>query len=152
MERKIIYFDPIGTRRQDGFRGPTEVRWISKDRDGTWNGNVAAFALSEPLYQALFFLNIVQRLEELPHEFLLSDYEEGILLNTGLLAAVQLLRAVAEELAESYDRQVSTCIYEGVQTSYRIVAEGGMLRGEMIGLAGFLEEAHRRGLDVEFFL
>ncbi len=111
MQRMIVYFDPIGPRRQAGFRGPTEVSWVAKDPYGVWNRNVAALELSEQLYQALFCLNIVRQLEELPHEHMLTDYEEGILLNAGLLAAAQLLRDVAGQLAERYDWQVSTGIY-----------------------------------------
>ncbi len=81
----------------------------------------------------------------------LTNYEEGILLNAGLLAAAQLLRDVAGQLAERYEWEVSTGIDEGAHISYRISAEGGKLRGEMIGLARFIEEGHRRGLDAEFF-
>lgn len=151
MQSTIIYFDPIGPRWQAGFRGPTEVSWVAKEPYGGWNRNVAALELSEQLYQALFFLNIVGRFEELPHEYMLTNYEEGILLNAGLLAAAQLLRDVAGQLAERYEWEVSTGIDEGAHISYRISADGGKLRGEMIGLARFLEEGHRRGLDAEFF-
>ncbi len=73
MQSTIIYFDPIGPRWQAGFRGPTEVSWVAKEPYGGWNRNVAALELSEQLYQALFFLNIVGRFEELPHEYMLTN-------------------------------------------------------------------------------
>jgi hypothetical protein len=71
---KIVYYDHHGPRNQPGFRGGGSAWWVTSNPDRSWDERFAEFAISEQLYWAIFHLDIIDDLHELPHEGLLGAY------------------------------------------------------------------------------
>ncbi len=96
---KTIYYDENGPEIQPGFRGFGRAWWARSGTDSEWDEHFGEFKISEQLYWSLFHLGIVDALEELPHDWLIGAYEEGILLASGLNRASEILREQAHDLA-----------------------------------------------------
>ena len=150
---KIIYYNSEGPRYQDGFRGFGEA-WLVKvnDPNRSWDENHGVFPISEHLYWSLFHLDIIEDLHEVPHEWLLGTYEEGILLNCGLIQASELLHKYAQMVSGKQYNWLCTQQIRPARIDYRIIVDGERLREELIGLAGFLREGAARGFDVQLWL
>lgn len=149
---KVIYYDPDGPRSQSGFRGFGEAWLVAPDPDRPWDENHGVFPISEHLYWSLFRLGIIEDLQDLPHEGLLGAHEEGILANSGLIRASELLRSYARTVGdERYDWRCAQEFWPD-KIDYRIIVDGERLREELTGLADFLREGATRGLDARLWL
>ena len=151
MER-IIYYDPNGPRDQKGFRGSSEAWWVGQNPYRSWDERFGTFDLSEALYWSLFKFDIVEEILDLPHQFILGAYEEGILLNRALADASSILRKHADALESNYEWQFSGGKEGRDDLIYRILVDSRKLREELIALAEFLEEGAQRGYDVQLWL
>ena len=149
---KIIYYNPEGPRFQIGFRGSSEAWLVVRDPNRSWDENHGVFPISEHLYWSLFHLGIIEDLQELPNNGWLDSYEEGILFNSSLLPASELLHSYAQTVgSEQYNWQ---CAKQSSpdEIEYRIIVDGKRLQQELIGLADFLREGATRGLDAQLWL
>lgn len=148
----VIYYDLANPKSLGAVRGTTRAWWIRQRHDRPWDERFGEFDIEAPLFQALFHLELVDRLLELPHEGLLGAYEEGALLREGLERAAEILEDQARGLgANTYDWLIARQV-QPERIEYRIRVEAETLRRQLEQLARFLREGAHQGYDVQLWL
>lgn len=144
---RVVYHDSKGPRRQPGFRGIAEAWWVRPDCD-----RPGVFPISEPLYQALVHLGLLDRLCWLPHDGILGEYEEGELLPASLWAAADLIREAADVLSSGRLEWVCSHQIAPEVVEFRLAVDAEVVRGQLRELAAFVERARRRTFAVQLWL
>jgi hypothetical protein len=148
--RKVYYDQNL--KRQLGFRGGAMAYWFKNRSAEFWDDCFGEFVISEPLYWALFHLDILDQFNELHHSGIIAAYEECILFSSSLEQAAILMREIADTLtSEEYDwpcgKQVSPELVD-----FRILVKTSDLRRDLIDMAEFMEKAQEHGFDVQLVL
>ncbi len=147
--RPVIYWDK--QTNSDDYRDGA-AWWVLPDINRPVDEHFGEFDISSSLYQALVSLDILDVFEKLPHEFILSTYEEGILIGSGVTDAAEILRQKAQSLKQDiYDWHCSEEI-SPVRKEYRIKMEAVDLRRELNEMAEFMDEGAKKNYAVQLWL
>jgi hypothetical protein len=96
---KRIWYDPDGENNALFRSGQAD--WVSASPDRVVDDTFGELPISVNTYWGLLNFGIVDRLAELPTEYLLGPYEEGVLSPAGLGEAARILREAAAGLDKS---------------------------------------------------
>jgi hypothetical protein len=147
--KSVIYYNSESD--SDDFRDSV-AWWVIPDMTRPADEHFGELHISKHLYEALFSLGIIYSLQKLPHELILGDYEEGILIGSGVVDAVEILRDKASSLPQStYDWHCGEQI-KPERIEYRIKVDAVVLKQELIMLADFLSEAASNNYAVQLWL
>ena len=147
--RPVIYWDK--NKNSDDFRDGA-AWWVLPDINRPIDEHFGELDISRDLYQALVSLDILDAFEKLPHEFILSTYEEGILMGSGVTDAAEILRQKAQSLTQdTYDWHCSEQVTPK-RIEYRIKVEAADLQKELIELAEFMDKGASKNYAVQLWL
>jgi hypothetical protein len=147
--KTIVYWDH--NNDSDDFRGGI-AWWVLPDINRPADEHFGEFMISKSLYEALFSLSIIYSFNKLSHDFILGEYEEGILIGSGVVEAAEILRKKAGSLSQLfYDWHCSEQI-KPERIAYRIKVDANDLRRELFALADFMSEAALKNYAVELWL
>ena len=149
---EVVYFDPSAEPMPHIFRGGSACFVGPDDSEQTeqCDLDISPFA-----YYGMLDLGIIDKLEELPHQFILGTYEEGILWPDTLLPAAGILDNAASTLGnKSLDIRCFNWYNQGMPHSvqYRIKIPREILRKELTALASHFRKAEKKGYGVQLFL
>ena len=147
---KKVWYEPDG-KNHALFRSG-QASWVSASPDRLVNDTFEDLPISVNTYWGLLHFGIVDRLAELPTEYLLGPYEEGVLSPAGLREAARILREAAAELDdETRDVKVASQ-FEPERLEFWIHIDVPALRDELLELAAFIEAGSRRRFAVQLWL
>ncbi len=147
---KKVWFDPA-QKNYSLFRSGNAC-WVGTSPDRSIDETFGDLPISVNTYWGLLDFGIVDRLAELPTEYLLGPYEEGVLLPAGLGDAARILREAAAGLGEeTHDAKVASQ-FEPERLEFWIRIEIPAFRASLLELAEFIDGASRRGFAVQLWL
>ncbi len=148
---QIIYYDPQDTERQHSSYRGGEAWWVTPGEHRPVNENFGKLELSPVVYQALL-QGPLEQFQELPHEGILGDYEEGSLLPDTLADAARILRAAADSLGPEEEDVVCAYQVSPGNIDYRMKLPPEEVRSGFRELAGFMDGAREKGCGVQLCL
>jgi hypothetical protein len=147
---KQIWYNP-GGKNHALFRSG-QASLVSASPDRVVDDTFGEFPISANTYWGLLNFGIVDRLAELPGEYLLGPYEEGVLSPAGLKEAARILRETAAGLdEETRDVKVGSQ-FEPERLEFWIRIDVSAFRDDLLDLADFLEGGSRRRFAVQLWL
>jgi len=147
---KKIWYDSDGENHSLFRSGQAD--WVSASPDRLVDDTFGDLPISVNTYWGLLDFGIVDRLAELPTEYLLGPYEEGVLSPTGLREAARILREAAAGLnKETRDVKVASQ-FEPERLEFWIRIDVPAFRADLVELAEFIDGASRRRFAVQLWL
>ncbi|HEY8263930.1 MAG TPA: hypothetical protein VIG26_06175 [Methyloceanibacter sp.] len=147
---KRIWYDP--TKENHTLFRSGQASWVSASPDRVVEDTFDDLPISVNTYWGLLAFGIVDRLVELPTEYLLGPYEEGVLSPAGLKEAARILREEAEGIdEETRDAKVGSQ-FAPEKLEFWIHIDMPAFRDDLFELAEFIEAGSRRGFAVQLSL
>lgn len=147
---KRIWYDP--NRDNHSLFRSGQASWVSACPDRVVDDTFDDWPISVNTYWGLLAFGIIDRLAELPTEYLLGPYEEGVLSPKGLKEAARILREAAAGLDEgTRDTKVGSQ-FKPERLEFWIHIDMPAFRDDLLELAEFIEAGSRRGFAVQLWL
>ena len=146
---KRVWYDP-DSENHALFRSG-QASWVSASPDRLVEDTFEDLPIPVNTYWGLLHFGIVDRLAELPTEYLLGPYEEGVLSPAGLKQAARILREAAAELDEE-TRDVKVGSQFEPELEFWIRIDVPAFRDDLLDLADFIDGASRRRFAVQLWL
>jgi hypothetical protein len=147
---KRIWYDPDGENNALFRSGQAD--WVSASPDRVVDDTFGELPISVNTYWGLLDFGIVDRLAELPTEYLLGPYEEGVLSPAGLGEAARILREAAAGFDEETRDVKVASQFEPERLELWIRIDVPAFRDDLLELAEFIDGASRRRFAVQLWL
>lgn len=147
---KRVWYDPDGENHALFRSG--QASWVSASPDRVVDDTFGEFPISTNTYWGLLNFGIVDRLAELPTEYLLGPYEEGVLSPPGLKEAARILREAAAGLDEETREVKVGSQFEPERLEFWIRIDVPAFGDAVLELAEFIEAGSRRRFAVQLWL
>jgi len=151
---ETVYFDPESEYgRNSVFRSGVAQQVDPDPRSSVEDADTeVSLEVDAPTKAVLFEFNIIQQLQHLPMEFgPIDDFEEAILLPSGLIEGAEILRTSIESLPNENPDIFCGNQIKPDQIEFRMLVDISSVKKSIADLAFFFEESARIGRGVQLW-
>ena len=151
---RIIYYNPESDAGLGSVFRYGEAWQVSPDPLAPLENenSVTKLKLDPTTCAGLFSLGLVDKLQHLPMLFgPIDEFEEAILLPSGLIEGAKLLREICNSLPREDQDVLCGSQDSPDKVVYRMIIDMGVVKKSLLRLADFFEEAAQKQLGVQLW-